>query len=380
MSVLEAPELRAGELELSSITIDGAPLDLGVVLADVTIRHGRAGFFDAASASTCQITLLGVTRATTRPFRLGRLLVVNSLDGSSVAPRFTGRFTDADLDGSTLTAIAVGRLRTLSGYKVGTVDYPEEWWSTRVGRAFTDAGLGDSLVLEVGAFDPLLVARPADPVDLASYLDELATMNQAAVADLGDGTILVQAITSRTPSSGYALDPAEVAYSPAWAERLPDANVLTVTYGAGGSSSASSSDAASVALYGPIEASIATTLKSLADVQTMLTGRLARGAYAHWTTPATPLLRGRRLRIGQLLNLSLLPAAAPFDPWTPVLEGWTDRVVADRGELVWTMELSLSDPLLSGLAVPWNTVPAGELWNTVTPGLAWMDALTLDAF
>ena len=114
-------------LELATLTVNGAALDLGDVLADVTIRHGRTGFFDAASASTCQITLLGVDRALTSPFRLGALLVVNATDGSNVALRFVGRFTDATLVDDVLTAIAVGALRTLPGYEL--VDaYPQERW------------------------------------------------------------------------------------------------------------------------------------------------------------------------------------------------------------------------------------------------------------
>jgi hypothetical protein len=43
------------------------------------------------------------------------------------------------------------------------------------------------------------------------------------------------------------------------------------------------------------------------------------------------------------------------------------------------MELSLSDPLASGLTLPWNAVPttAGYRWNTINPTTAWRDALQL---
>ena len=295
-------------LELATLTVNGAALDLGDVLADVTIRHGRTGFFDAASASTCQITLLGVDRALTAPFRLGALLVVNATDGSTVAPRFTGRFTDATLVDDVLTAIAVGALRTLPGYEL-VAAYPQEKWSARVTRAFAEAAIAGTLALELGPFDPLLVAEPAPSSTrtLGGYLDELAAMVGAAVADLPDGRILVQAIDSRTIGGAVALDPAEVGYAPEWALRLPGANIVDVTYGEP-ASSVSARDPASVALYGPIAASVATRFLNAVDAQAVANGRIASGAYSRWTVGDAPLLVGLALKIGTPGN-ALAPAA-----------------------------------------------------------------------
>lgn len=381
MSALEELELLAlpaGALALTSITLDGVALDLDDVLADVTIRHGRAGYFDSASPSTCQLSLLGVPRSFTRPFRLGSELIVIASDGVTAAPRFTGRLTDGDLVGDELTAIAVARLRTLSGYTVGAVAYPEESWSARVTRAFTEAGLAASLELAAGAFNPTLLARAAEPITLAAYLDELAETVESAVADRPDGRILVQAINARSSSGSVALSPAEVAYAPGWVMRLPAANVVAVSYGSP-EATVSATDAASVALYGPISTTIPTELKNAADASSMANARLSRAAYARWTTPATTLLFGRRLELGKPVGLSSLPPAAPFSSWSPTLEGWTDRIVSDGEELVWTMELALSDPLLSGLTFSWEGVPvdAAHRWDTINQTVAWRDALTL---
>lgn len=370
------------ELELSSVTLEGVAVPLAGIAADVTIRHGRAGFFDSASPSTAQLTLLGVTRAMMRPFRLGSLLVVNATDGSTVAPRFTGRLTDAALVDDELTAIAVGRLRTLSGYTVGAAAYPEEAWSARVTRAFTEAGLAAVLELAVGTFDPIVVARPIEPVTLASMLDELAAWVQAAVCDRPDGRIFVQALGARSVGVVTPLDPAEVAYAPVWEQRLPGANVLTVSYGeANPQAVATASDAASVALYGPIPVTITTELKSAADANQVLQNRLGRDAFSHWTIPGAPLLVGRRFSVGQAVRLSLLPSSAPYDPWSTILEGWTDHVTADADGLAWSMDLALSDPLLSGITLSWAGTPsdAAHQWNTINQAVAWRDALTLDS-
>ena len=378
MSELELLALPAGALALTSITLDGVAVNLNGVLADVTIRHGRAGYFDSASPSTAQVTLLGVPRSLTRPLRLGVVLVINATDGATIAPRFTGRLTDGDLVGDSLTVIAVGRLRTLGGYTIGTVAYPEEAWSARVTRAFTEAGLAAQLELVAGAFNPTLIARPIEPTTLAAYLDELADTVESAVADRPDGKILVQAINGRSSSGATALSPAEVAYSPGWEMRLPAGNTVTVRYGSP-EASTTVVDAASVGLYGPITLELTTELKNAADATAMANARLSRGAFAHWTTPATSLLFGRRLAIGAPVGLSSLPPAAPFPTWGPILEGWTDRVISDGEELVWTMDLALSDPLLSGLTLSWEGVPvdAAHHWNTINQTVAWRDALVL---
>ena len=44
------------------------------------------------------------------------------------------------------------------------------------------------------------------------------------------------------------------------------------------------------------------------------------------------------------------------------------------------MTLALSDPLYSGVTVPWAAVPATAEyhWNTIDPATDWTEALTLE--
>jgi hypothetical protein len=354
-------------MELEAVELDGEPVDLADVLADVTIRHGRTGYFDSASPSTCQVTLLGVDRELTSGFRLGGELVVSaSLDGAPAAPRFTGKVTDAGLDVDVLTVIAVGRLSTLSGYTIGAGAYPEELWSARVLRAFTDAGLEDYLELvpiPATATDPTLLSRAAEPVLLA---------------DRPDGMILVQPVSARSLAGVVELDPAIVAYAPEWVQQLPTANVVELEYGEP-AATLTAEDEASTAIYGPIPRTVTTTIKNAPEATAIASAIIARQAWARWVMQETPLLEGLELEVGATVELSLLPAAAPFDPWTPILEGWRDSIVSDGDELEWTMTLSLSDPLLSGVALSWENVPAEYLWNTINPTVEWVDAITLAA-
>lgn len=58
------------------------------------------------------------------------------------------------------------------------------------------------------------------------------------------------------------------------------------------------------------------------------------------------------------------------------MEGWTDEIAGDT----WTMTLALSDPLLSGVTLPWSAVPttADYHWNSIDVATDWTEALTLE--
>ena len=70
-------------------------------------------------------------------------MAVTVKDGAGPAsPRFTGRVTDARLDGDRLTVIGAGRVSTLRNYPIGEAGvWPVETWSARVTRVFTEAGM-----------------------------------------------------------------------------------------------------------------------------------------------------------------------------------------------------------------------------------------------
>jgi hypothetical protein len=368
-----------------SLVVDGAAIPLAGVLAELTIRHGRADVFDSPTAASFQATLLDRSHAFVKAFRTGASLVFNARDGAGAPfPRFTGRVTDATLEVDDLAITAIGPYASLATRRVGAVDYPQEAWSARIARIFADAGVNPgAYVLEPDPdFDPVVAARPHDVGDLPTLpevLEDAAATVGCAIADLPDGRTLVQALGSRVYANQFPLDPAQVEYAPAWTLALPGANIVTVAYAAGGS--ITKQETPSVALYGPRSETLTTAIVDANLAGIRCTERLARAAYPHWQVPSAPSLIPLDLRIGRQLILSSTPAAAPFDPWFPVLEGWTDVISADADGLDWRMELNLSDPLLSGVTIPWNAVPltAAYHWNTINQAVAWKDALTLDS-
>jgi len=362
-----------------SIVLAGATIPLASVLADVTIHHGRQDVNDEPTASTCQLTFHDVTHAFAKGFRVGDTLTVTVRDGAAPAlPRFTGRITDASLDVDELTAIATAKLSTLSQYVIGaTGTWPVEAWSARVSRCFAEAGLSSDLVLQPEpGFDPPLAARDsatAGPTTLADYLTFLAPMIGAAVTDQRDGKILVQAIGARTLGAATSLDPALVEYAPVWTQALPAGNIVTVRYTGDQSESVTVQDDSSIAVYGKRPRTIDTSFTASADATARAQSALARGSFSHWNIPAAPVLAGLDLSVGQPISLSSMPPASPEDPWQPILEGWTDTITRDD----WRMDLALSDPLVSGLLLPWNAIPSSYLWNSINQTVVWRDALSL---
>jgi len=368
-----------------ALVVDGTALPLAELLADVTVHHGRATTTDEPTASTLQATILGVDKAFVEAFRVGVSLELTVTDGTTSRPRFTGRVTDARLDGDSLTVIGVARLATLGSYAIGDLAegvWPVEAWSARVQRIFASAGLSSSLVLELDpTFDPTLAARDpatAGATTLADYLAFLAPMLGAAVVDLADGTILVQAIGARTIDSRLELDPADVGYVPAWTQVLPAGNIVTVRYTGDQSQSVTVDEPSSRAFYGDRPRTIDTAFTQSSDATRRAQTALARGAFSHWNIPEAPVLRGLELRVGEPVTLSQMPASSPFEPWTPIVEGWTDELNGPA----WTMLLALSDPLESGLVLPWDAVPTDDpafVWQAVDPATDWTEALTLEA-
>jgi len=245
---------------------------------------------------------------------------------------------------------------------------------------FVDA---DSDVLDLRPdpdFDPLLAARDsstAGPTTLGDYLTFLAPMVGAAIVDGLDGTIMVQAIGARHLAAPVPLDPADVHYAPAWTQILPLANIVQVRYTGDQSESVTLQDEGSLALYDrERRQTIDTTFTDVADASRRADEYLRRSAYAHWNVLEAPIVRGLTLEVGEAITLSELPPAAPYDPWTPIVEGWSDAIEGDD----WTMQLALSDPALSGLVtLAWQDVPAGYLWNTINPATEWREAIVLDA-
>ena len=158
-------------------------------------------------------------------------------------------------------------------------------------------------------------------------------------------------------------------------------NFVSISYGSSGNQSVEDSDDASIALYGQLAANIETTLQNQGDAEAQAAFYLQIRAYPQYQfkTIVFPLgnpeigdtNRDALLNVfmGQPLNIQNLPANMNGE-FQGFVEGWTWRA----GVRGLTLELTLSPIAYSLQAFRWNSVPATETWNTLSPTLDWLNA------
>lgn len=381
---------------IDTVTIDGLELDVLDVVAAITIRHGRTSADDGPLASSASIRLINQLRADVVDFETEVELRI--LDGD--VPRFVGTITDAALNEDGLSLTAVSSLARASEKSIGADDWPEESWSSRVRRVFAEAGFGNTwenmvgtwadqpvgetwavpfafphITIEVGDTDPILVARAADPTTVSAYLSTLLADVAAAIANLPDGSILVQALEARKDRLEVAIAADTIAAFPEWSKVSDVENVATVTYG-DPELETTATDEASVERYDEQAVTLSTDLRDEADASARAREHVYRYGVSDWLVESLEILDGAdyaALTIGDPAAFDSLPEWAPYAERVGMVEGWTDAidVHAATGELEWTITLALSSPRLSGVGQDWASIPAGEQWADVAAGVTW---------
>jgi hypothetical protein len=142
------------------------------------------------------------------------------------------------------------------------------------------------------------------------------------------------------------------------------------------------SDSTSIATYGQQAQLIQTTLHNSGDATTQADFYLSLRAYPQnqfraITFPLTsPEIdnsdRDNLLNVfmGQPLDITDLPANMVDGRFQGFVEGWTFSAGYNRLDL----NLIVSPVAFSLQAMRWNSVPAPEKWNTLSPTLQWIDA------
>ena len=180
---------------ITGVRIGGDAIEFDRVSSTMALRHGRSAVDDGPLASSAALELVHVRREGTSTFRVGETLELDH-DGG---PAFRGRLTDATLVGDSLALTAIGALAGISRRPCGRNGFPAQLWADRVRAAFSDAGALDLLELELGPWNPPLVAvEPDDRRTLGGVLTGIADDVGAAIADTPDGRVLVQTIEFRS--------------------------------------------------------------------------------------------------------------------------------------------------------------------------------------
>ena len=159
-------------------------------------------------------------------------------------------------------------------------------------------------------------------------------------------------------------------------------NDINLSYGSNGNSSVTAEDLASKALYGTLGSQIPTTLRNQGDAQAQADFYLLIRAYPQFQMSQITFELGSpeidnsdrdnllNVFMGEALNIINLPANMGGGEFQGFVEGWTWRAGLNR----LTLTMNLSPIAYSLQAFRWNSVPATETWNTLSPTLTWLDA------
>ncbi len=158
-------------------------------------------------------------------------------------------------------------------------------------------------------------------------------------------------------------------------------NSITLNYGTSGSE-VTDEDAASISEYGLLASTISTTLRNVGDATAQAAFYLLIRAYPQFALRQItfPIASGEidnsdrdnllGVFMGQPLNIINLPANMVGGEFQGFVEGWTWTASLNQLNLT----LNVSPIAFSLQAFRWNSVPATETWNTISPTLDWLNA------
>ena len=402
------------------IKVNGSTVT-GATLSGLTITSGRDDIYSQPVAGYCNLTLIE-TSETSIPFEINDAVTVEVQDSSAAyVSLFGGFITDLGItvrtSGSTATSqeiriVAVGALARLNrAVYVGNFahqfdgDRILELLSTVLFDQWNELPAAETWA----GYDPLVQWQDAENSGLGE-IDTPGDYELHSESNLND-TVYNLAARFATSGLGYLYEDAQgrIGYAdsthraqylttdgyvdldgndaigPALSilKRAGDVrNSITISYGSAGNQSTTDSDPDSISLYGQLATTINTTLRNQNDAEDQAEFYLDIRAYPQFalrqiTFPvASPEIPdGERddllnVFMGQPLNIINLPANMVNGEFQGFVEGWTWTASLNQLNLT----LNVSPIAFSLQAFRWNSVPATETWNTISPTLDWLNA------
>jgi len=403
-----------------SVLIDGVQYK-NITLANLTIESGRRDIYQQAVAGYCNLSILNLDDSPITVEINSALTVFVQNSAATPVAIFGGSVSDilttiersgtgGLVQTTTITALgALSRLPKVLTEGVLSKDYEGNqiydvldgilygaWnevpaalhWAdydpTTTWANAENSGLGE--IDQPGNYE--LHVRAAAVTDAYSLVAALATSGLGYIYEDSEGRIGYADSTRRgsyLAANGYVELSALDAYSSGLqtSTRAGDVrNEVTITYKDGAQVSAS--EAASIASYGSLAQNILTSLQKGADATSQANFYLALRAYprANFESIRYPLGSpnvsdsDRNALIGAFMgmpvNITDLPANMGLS-FQGFVEGW--RFSAGYNSLA--IDLYVTPLAYSLDAARWNDVSASESWNTLSPTLIWLNALTV---
>lgn len=390
-------------------------------LSGLTITSGRTDIYTQPLAGYCNLTLIETAEASI-PFEINDAVTIEVKDSTNAYVNLFGGFiTDLGItvqtSGSTATSqqikiTAVGALARLAR-AVYTGNFAHQFDGDRIEELLSTVLFdqwNEVPAAETWAeYDPLVQWQNAENTGLGE-IDTPGDYELHSENNLND-TVYNLASRFATSGLGYLYEDSQgrIGYADSThrsqylaingyvdldgahsigpglsiIKRAGDVrNSITIAYGSQGTQSVTDEDAASITDYGQLATTIQTTLRNQSDAEDQAAFYLLIRAYPQFalrqiTFPVgSPEIddsdRDALLEVfmGMPINLINLPSNMSNGEFQGFVEGWTWTASLNRLSL--TMNVS---PIAYSLqAFRWNSVPATESWNTISPTLDWINA------
>jgi hypothetical protein len=401
-----------------AVEVNGLGDVTNLVLSDLTITSGRTDIYSQPIAGYCRFTIKNLNQSAIA-FDVNDSIVVKIKDSTDTyVPLFGGDISDIDVVVATgepaitqnITVTALGALsklpKTLTEgvlgkdfdgdqiYEILQAVLFDQWNEVPAAESWNDydplitwenaenAGLGD--IDRPGDYE--LTDRSAETTDVYSLVANLANSGLGYIYEDAVGRIGYADSTHRgqyLAANGYAYVDGGWAYANgiATSKRLGDVrNKVTITYKNGQQETAE--DAESIQTYGTQAQNIQTSIENGADALSQAEFYLDIRAFPQYqfksitfpmANPNIPdVSRDQAFNIfmGLPLDIEDLPLNIANGRYQGFVEGWT-----------WTTRFNALDltvivsPVAYSLqAFRWNSVPAVETWNSISPTLDWNNA------
>ena len=401
-----------------AVEVNGLGDVTNLVLSDLTITSGRTDIYSQPIAGYCRFTIKNLTQSAIE-FDVNDSIVVKIKDSTGTyVPIFGGDVSDIDIVVATgepaitqnITVTALGALSKLPKvltegvlskdfdgdqiYEILQEVLFDQWNEVPAAETWaayepltTWANAGNSGLGEIDRpGDYELAARSSSITDIYSLVSSLATSGLGYIYEDASGRIGYADATHRSQylsTNGYAYVDGGWAYanSIATSKRLGDIrNKVTITYK--NAQQETAEEPSSIQLYGTQAQNIQTSIENSADALSQAEFYLDIRAFPQYqfktiTFPmANPNIpdasrdQAFNIFMGLALDIEDLPANIADGRYQGFVEGWT-----------WTSRFNSLDltiivsPVAYSLqAFRWNSVPAVETWNTLSPTLDWNNA------
>jgi hypothetical protein len=401
-----------------AIEVNGAGDITDLVIADLKITSGRSDIYSQPLAGYARFTVKNLDQSAIT-FDVNDSVLIKIKDSSGdYVPLFGGDISDIDVVIRTgepfitqdITITAVGALSKLPKaltegvlskdfdgdqiYEILQDVLFDQWnevpaaltWATYE-PTVTWANAQNSGVGEIDRpGDYELTARSASTTDVYSLVTSLARSGLGYIYEDAQGRIGYADSTHRSQylsANGYAYVDGGWAYAAgiSTSKRLGDLrNKVTITYKNGQEETAS--DAESIATYGVQAENIQTSIENDVDALSQAEFYLDIRAFPQYQfkaitfpidNPNIPdVSRDQAFGIfmGLPLDIENLPTNIAGGRYQGFVEGWTWTSRFNQLDLT----VIVSPVAYSLQAFRWNSVPASETWNTVSPTLDWNNA------